>query len=76
MGGDKMKEEYPIIKVAAAQASPIYMNREATVEKACHLIKEAADNGAKIAAFPENFIAGYPYFYITLLTNPFPEQGK
>ena len=71
-----MTDQYPIIKVAAVQASPIYMNRDATVEKACSLIEEAADNGAKIVAFPENYIAGYPYFYMTLLTNPFLEQGK
>lgn len=70
-----MLDTYPTLKVAAVQASPIYMNREATVEKACHLIKEAADNGAKIAAFPECFISGYPYFYLTVLSNPFLEEG-
>jgi aliphatic nitrilase len=71
-----MPDQYPIIKVAAAQVAPIYMNREATVEKACRLIQEAAENGAKIVAFPENYVAGYPYFYWTLLTNPFLDQGK
>jgi len=71
-----MTDQYPIIKVAAVQASPVYMDREATIEKACRLIREASENGAKIVAFPENYIAGYPYFYWTLLTNPFLEQGK
>jgi predicted amidohydrolase len=48
--------------VAAVQASPVYLDRDATVEKACRLIREAADNKAKIIAFPETFIPGYPYW--------------
>jgi len=71
-----MPDTYPTIKVAAIQASPIYLDREATVEKTCRLLVEAADHGAKIVAFPECYIAGYPYYYYTPLTNPFPEEGK
>jgi len=73
---DGMTDQYPTIKVAAVQAAPIYMDREATVEKARNLVIEAADNGAKIVAFPESYIAGYPYFYLTLLSNPLLHQGK
>lgn len=47
---------------AAVQASPVYMNLDATVEKACNLIKEAADNGAKLIGFPEAFLPGYPWW--------------
>ena len=71
-----MEDQFPKIKVAAVQASPIYMDREATVEKACRLIEEAGDRGAKIAAFPESFISGYPFYYVTLLSNPFAEDKK
>jgi nitrilase len=49
-----------IIKVAAAQITPVYLNKEKTVEKACAVIKEAAQNGAKLIVFPEAFIPGYP----------------
>jgi nitrilase len=47
-------------KVAAVQASPVFLNREATVDKACGLIAEAARAGAKIIVFPETFIPTYP----------------
>jgi len=46
--------------VAAVQASPIFLDREATVEKACALITQAAAAGAKIVVFPESFIPAYP----------------
>ncbi len=47
-------------KVGAAQAAPIYLNKEKTVEKACSLIAEAGRKGAKLIVFPEAFISGYP----------------
>ena len=47
-------------KIAAVQAAPVYMDREATLEKACKLIADAARSGAKIAVFPEAFIPTYP----------------
>ncbi len=52
----------PKFKAAAVQASPVFLDTDATVEKVCSLIKEAAENGAKLVAFPEVFIAGYPYW--------------
>lgn len=59
-----MGDIYPKIRLAAVQASPIYLNREATVKKACDLIREAGANGADIVGFPESFIPGHPVFYI------------
>ncbi|MEN8250776.1 MAG: carbon-nitrogen hydrolase family protein [Bacteroidota bacterium] len=47
-------------KIAAAQLSPVFLNKERTVEKACDAIQEAGDNGAKVIVFPEAFISGYP----------------
>jgi nitrilase len=47
-------------KIAAIQASPVYMDREATVEKACKLISEVSHNGARLVVFPEAFIPAYP----------------
>lgn len=52
----------PSFKAAAVQASPIFLDTDATVEKTCALIAEAANNGASLVAFPEVFISAYPYW--------------
>ena len=46
--------------IASIQAAPVFMDRDATVDKACRLIAEAAQNGARLAVLPEVFIPGYP----------------
>jgi len=49
-----------IIKIAAVQKSPVFLNKEKTIESACESVKEAAGKGAKLIVFPEAFISGYP----------------
>lgn len=55
-----MSDKFPVVKVAAVQASPIFLNREETIEKVERLVKEAAAKGAKLVAFGESFIPGFP----------------
>ena len=48
-------------KIATVQSAPVFMDREATVDKTCELIAEAAqDNGVRLVVFPEAFIPTYP----------------
>ncbi len=47
---------------AAVQAEPCWLDIDAGVEKSIAYIEEAASNGAKLVAFPETFIPGYPHF--------------
>ena len=49
-------------KAAAVQTSPVFLNAEKTIDKAITFVKEAADNGAQLIAFPEVFVSGYPYW--------------
>ena len=56
----KIRERIKNVKVAAAQLSPIFLNKEKTVEKACEAIMEAGEKGAELVVFPEAFISGYP----------------
>lgn len=55
-----MTKEFQNFKVAVVQAAPVFFNREATIEKTCTLILEAAAQDAKLILFPEAFIPAYP----------------
>lgn len=57
-----MSTVHPKFKAAAVQAAPVFLDLEATVEKGCALIAEAAGLGAQLIAFPEVWIPGYPYW--------------
>lgn len=56
MSGDN----YPRIRVAAVQAAPVFLDREATIDKVATLTADAAANGAELIAFGESFVPGFP----------------
>jgi nitrilase len=55
-----MGDKQPVIRVAAVQAAPVFLNRQATIAKAAGLMSQAAGNGAQLVVFPESFVPCYP----------------
>lgn len=51
---------YPRFKAAACHVSSVYLDAAKTIDKACDLIAEAAAAGARLVAFPESFVPGFP----------------
>lgn len=48
------------VTVAAVQATPVFLDAAATVEKASALIKQAGAHDAGLVVFPESFVPTYP----------------
>ncbi|KAL4811314.1 carbon-nitrogen hydrolase [Aspergillus unguis] len=58
------------IRVAVTQAEPVWLDLNATVDKTCALIAEAAANGAQLISFPECWVPGYPAWIWTRGVDP------
>src|SRR5260221_8363761 len=47
-------------RVAVIQHPSVALHRDATLKRGVELLEEAAGAGAKLAAFPETWVPGYP----------------
>jgi nitrilase len=60
-----MGDEFPRVRVAAVHSASVFLDRERSVDKACGLIAEAGKEGARLIAFPETYVPGYPFWIWT-----------
>jgi aliphatic nitrilase len=58
-----MGDPTTVVRGAAVQAAPVFLDRDASIEKAIGLIEEAAAGGAQIIGFPEGFIPAHPIWF-------------
>ncbi|HSN33694.1 MAG TPA: carbon-nitrogen hydrolase family protein [Ideonella sp.] len=56
-----MPATHPAYKVAVVQAAPAFLDLDAGIDKAIALIEQAAAQGARLVAFPETWLPGYPW---------------
>ena len=54
--------EMTSFKAATTIASPIFLNKDDTIEKVIQMASKAAGEGAKLIVFPETFIPCYPWW--------------
>jgi len=51
-----------ILKVGLAQISPIWLDRDKTLEKVCSFIEMTASKGCELVVFGEALVPGYPFW--------------
>ena len=60
MAGDS----YPKFRAAAVQAAPVFLDRDATIDKLDRMVRDAKEQGADLVVFPESFVPAYPLWCI------------
>ena len=69
MTGDK----YPKFRAAAVQAAPVFLDRDATIDKLETLVQKAVDAGAELIVFGESFVPAFPVW--NLIYAPMDQHG-
>ena len=64
---------YPKFRAAAVQAAPVFLDRDATIDKLDTLVQKAVDTGAELIVFGESFIPAFPVW--NLIYAPMDQHG-
>ncbi len=64
------------LRVASVQASSVFLDGKATVEKGVGLIEQAARNGAEVVVFSETWVPGYPVWATRIRAWRLHEAGQ
>src|SRR6516225_2129104 len=65
---------YPKFRAAAVQAAPVFLDRDATIDKLDALVQKAVNAGADLIVFGESFIPAFPVWnliYAPMDQHPF-----
>src|SRR2546427_3306515 len=54
------KKPAPPPRAAVTQSPPVLLHRDKTIKRGVQLMEEAAEGGARLVAFPETWVPGYP----------------
>jgi nitrilase/aliphatic nitrilase len=66
-------DTYPKFRAAAVQAAPVFLDRDATIDKLDTLVQKAVDAGADLIVFGESFIPAFPVW--NLIYAPIDQHG-
>jgi nitrilase len=66
-------DTYPKFRAAAVQAAPVFLDRDATIDKLDTLVQKAVDAGAELIVFGESFIPAFPVW--NLIYAPIDQHG-
>jgi nitrilase len=66
-------DTYPKFRAAAVQAAPVFLDRDATIDKLGTLVQKAVDAGAELIVFGESFVPAFPVW--NLIYAPMDQHG-
>lgn len=61
---DMAGDTYPRFRAAVVHASPVFLDREATIDKVGDLVRKAKEQGGDIVVFPESYVPAFPVWCI------------
>jgi nitrilase len=64
---------YPKFRAAAVQAAPVFLDRDATIDKLEALVQKAVDVGAELVVLGESFVPAFPVW--NLIYAPMDQHG-